>query len=122
MQRLGTEWRNFFGNDLWIDIVKAKVEATKEPVITDMRFLHEADYVDSLDGFKIRVRRAGQGKSEDLHPSEQEMEKIIVDATIYNSGSLAELKKASLIVGLFARRYREFTLTEVADRFDPNFF
>lgn len=102
MQRLGTEWRNFFGPNLWTDIVKSKVDLTARPILTDMRFLHEADYVDEQQGVKIRVIRAGQPKGADLHVSETEMEKIIVDFTIFNHGSLEDLNTAALMVGLSA--------------------
>lgn len=98
MQKLGTEWRNFFGANLWSDIVKAKVDSSERVVLTDMRFLHESAFVKERDGFQVRVRRAGQKKGADLHPSETEMEKIEVDATIYNYGSLAELKLAADLI------------------------
>jgi hypothetical protein len=40
------------------------------------------------------------------------MEKIIVDATIFNSGSLADLRVVALITGIFATSHR--TLAETA--------
>ena len=103
MQKLGTEWRNFFGPHLWSDIVKAKVDSTDRVVLTDMRFLHESAFVRERDGFQVRVRRAGQKKGVDLHPSETEMEKIMVDATIYNHDSLQSLHAAAQLVLLASR-------------------
>ena len=103
MQRLGTEWRDFFGENLWSDIVKAKVDSTDRVVLTDMRFLHESAFVVERDGYQVRVRRAGQKKGVDLHPSETEMEKINVDVTIYNHGSLDDLKLVAESVLLVAR-------------------
>lgn len=96
MQKLGTEWRNFFGADLWSDIIGLKVDSSDtDTILTDMRFPHEGDFADARDGTKVRVRRAGQSLSADAHPSETEMEKIVVDATILNFGSLAELQLAT---------------------------
>jgi len=95
MQKLGTEWRDFMGAKLWSDIAKMKVDSVDDAIITDMRFLHEGDYVDEEGGTKVRVRRAGQTIAADAHPSETEMEKIIVDATIFNFGSLSDLQQVT---------------------------
>lgn len=93
MQKLGTEWRNFFGVNLWTDIIRAKVESTERVVLTDLRFLHEADFVREHGGTVARVVRPGTN-SGDTHPSEVEMEKIVPDFTIYNHGSLTQLDAA----------------------------
>jgi hypothetical protein len=94
MQKLGTEWRNFLGKDLWTDIIKSKVQNTDRVVLTDMRFLHEADFVDIYEGSKVRVVRPGTNTG-DTHPSETEMDKIVPDYTIYNHGSLEQLYAAT---------------------------
>lgn len=103
MQKLGTEWRNFFGANLWSDIVKTKVDSTPLVVLTDMRFLHESTFVTDRGGYQVRVRRAGQKKGVDLHPSETEMEQIGVDVTIYNYGSLIDLEAVAQAVYIAAR-------------------
>ena len=102
MQKLGTEWRNFFGKDLWTDILSLKLDALDaehaDVAITDMRFLHEAAFVEARGGIKIRVLRAGQPKGVDLHPSETEMEEIEVDYTLFNHGSLEDYQTAVAIL------------------------
>lgn len=100
MQTLGTEWRNFFGPNLWSDIIAGRIEQAAAALITDMRFLHEEKFVDDRDGWKIRTRRFGQQKSADPHPSEQEMENIKEHFTIYNYGSLDDLESVSEVVFL----------------------
>lgn len=101
MQTLGTEWRDYLGKNLWTDIVKAKIDsAAGSIVITDMRFKHEAEYVEYQGGTKIRVLRFGQPDiPEDAHPSEREMAAIVPDITVYNYGSLADLAMVSKIIG-----------------------
>jgi hypothetical protein len=94
MQTLGTEWRDFLGKDLWTDITRSKVESTPAVVITDMRFLHEASFVESYGGMKVRVLRPGTGDSGDNHQSEIEMESITEDYKIFNHGSLVHLRDA----------------------------
>lgn len=98
MQTLGTEWRNFFGPNLWSDIVSDRLASSEYSVVTDMRFLHEEKFIDDRDGWKIRTRRFGQMKSLDPHPSEQEMESIKEHFTIYNYGSLNDLEDITQIV------------------------
>lgn len=99
MQTLGTEWRNFFGENLWSDIVEAKVQITEDVILTDMRFLHEELFVDSYQGWKIRVVRAGQPPvPAGAHASEKEMEAITPDITIFNHGSLDDLNVAAAFV------------------------
>jgi hypothetical protein len=99
MQTLGTEWRDFLGKDLWTDIVRSKVGLTEHVVITDMRFLHEEKFVEENDGAKVRVVRAGQPAiSVDAHKSEQEMAAIRADYTIFNHGSLDDLRAAAAVV------------------------
>mgnify|MGYP000347161400 CR=1 FL=1 len=98
MQTLGTEWRDLIGKDLWTDIVRAKVGSTPDVMLTDMRFLHEERFVGEMDGKKIRVVRAGQAPiSKDAHPSEQEMNAITPDATIFNHGSMEDLRVAAIL-------------------------
>lgn len=98
MQKLGTEWRDFIGKDLWTDIIGSKVDSVEDAIITDMRFPHEGDFTDERGGTKVRVRRAGQTLSADAHPSETEMEKIIVDFTVFNFGTLDDLRLATDIL------------------------
>jgi hypothetical protein len=103
MQTLGTEWRDFLGKDLWTDIVRSKVGLTDNVVITDMRFLHEAAFVDEHAGVKVRVVRPGTDTG-DTHPSEVEMASITENIKIYNHGSLDQLD--SVVVRLMDVIYR----------------
>jgi hypothetical protein len=103
MQKLGTEWRNFFGKNLWTDILIKKVNQLNAEdaswAITDLRFLHEADWIDEQGGWKIRVIRRGQkDNAVDPHPSETEMEKINVDYTLFNHGSLEDFNKVIAVL------------------------
>lgn len=99
MQTLGTEWRNFFGPDLWSDIIAERIDSALSEdstadgvIITDMRFEHEDEFVKARKGYRVRTRRYGQITGPDSHPSEVEMEKIVPDMTLYNYGSLADFE------------------------------
>jgi hypothetical protein len=96
MQKLGTEWRNFFGDNLWSDIIAQQVDdalaAESDVIITDLRFLHEETFVRDRNGLVVRTRRYGQGAPTDMHPSEVEMEKITPDMTLWNHGTLGDFE------------------------------
>lgn len=95
MQTLGTEWRDLIDRHLWSNIFRTRVAPLlKEgtPVVcTDVRFLHEADLVRNMGGSLIRVTR-DTGTNDPHHLSEQELEKICVDETIQNNGSISDLR------------------------------
>jgi hypothetical protein len=53
MQKLGHEWRNFFSETLWVDIVRAKIEslisAGRDVVVDDIRYPHELTAFDEFN-------------------------------------------------------------------------
>lgn len=87
MQTLGTEWRNMIDVTLWSSIMferAAIVLGKGAPVVfTDVRFQHEADVIQELGGYLIRVDRPGTGEG-DGHSSETEMHNLKVDYIISN--------------------------------------
>jgi len=85
MQTLGTEWRDLIHRDLWLDIWKRSIDLKKEKIIVDdLRFIHEANRIKSLDGILVYISR-NQNRTPDFHISEQELKKIIPDFTIDNN-------------------------------------
>ena len=51
LQVLGTEvGRNFFGDDVWVDVLISKLEPMDKVVITDVRFQNEAREIHNLAG------------------------------------------------------------------------
>ena len=98
MQSLGTEWAKLVDptHTLWSRIFLEKAAGylnSGTPVVcTDVRFQHEADVVKKLGGNLIRVDRPGQ-TNDDTHLSEQEMEKLQVDVTVGNIGSIRQLRE-----------------------------
>lgn len=111
MQTLGTEWgRRIIGDDLWVKalerdlIAYINVGITKF-VIDDMRFLNEESWLDNLydiiykhgdmlDTRIIRIIRDVEEISKSdgsMHVSETEMDKIVPDLWIENTGTLEEL-------------------------------
>jgi dephospho-CoA kinase len=75
---------------IWIDILKMRYKNTPSLVVSDVRFIDEAQAIKNLGGILIRVERKYEGK-ETIHKSEEEISKIQVDYEIENSGDKNEL-------------------------------
>lgn len=93
MQRLGTEWRNFFGKELWSNLWLERVgrmSILDTIFCTDVRFHHEANAIRGLGGLLVHVDRPGL--EVDLsHQSEREMLEIAADIIILNDGTVDQL-------------------------------
>jgi len=96
MQKLGTEYRQMIGEDLWTNILlnKIKMEPLKNFVISDVRFQTEVDALRQVEGVIIRINRPMLNFEQDLHRSEQEISELEVDFDIQNDGTLDDLRKA----------------------------
>lgn len=98
LQLWGTEYRRTskYGVDsYWLDIVAAAIDAapSKKFVITDVRFLNEARFVDGLGGKLMRIRRPALEAKEAAdrarrgtaaHPSEVELLTYVVPFEVVN--------------------------------------
>jgi len=95
LQGWGTDFRRqLCGQDYWLKKMFHKIAALPDDthlcIITDVRFLNEADLVQQVGGKIWRIVRTLDNK--DNHPSEQELLQIKEDHTIRNTHSLAELQ------------------------------
>jgi hypothetical protein len=110
LQLMGTEaGRNVFHNDIWVaSLIKRAGDANT--IVTDVRFKNEIKAIEKAGGSIIRVRRgpdpdwyrtalkANQGDPEaafemlKVHQSEWDWIGCTVDVTIYNDGSLEDLR------------------------------
>lgn len=92
LQVMGTEvGREMFGEDAWIEMVGRQVKALPlgvPVVITDVRFQNEADYVRSLGGIVLQVKRPGTGPVNDHASDRIDFE---ADGVIGNVGTLGVL-------------------------------
>jgi hypothetical protein len=90
LQKLGTQvGREYFGEDCWIEIARAKIEAAyPDPVvITDVRFENEAEFIQELGGEVWCIKREGVGAING-HVSEQALYPGNVDLYIANNDTL----------------------------------
>ncbi len=92
LQRFGTEaGRDLHGPDVWVNAL-FREPVPRHTVITDVRFLNEAEAVRSRGGFVVRVIRPGVGPVNE-HASETEISSIPTYWRISNHGSLNDLEE-----------------------------
>lgn len=95
MQTLGTEWgRKLIGNNLWVQAAMARAMQYPRVVISDCRFPNEAQAIQAQGGKIIRIVR--DGLVIDAHPSEQLIESLPTDFTIFNDGTIDDLQQKVL--------------------------
>jgi hypothetical protein len=97
-QRIGTEMgRETISKDLWVKLVFELMadQRGRDVVISDVRFLNEADAIRRRGGFLWRVIRPGAGLEGEAakHVSETELqdEDGLYDEIIHNDGTLEDL-------------------------------
>lgn len=98
LQWYGTDFRRtLYGDTYWID--KVKNEIINYPgiaIITDCRFVGEADMIKSLGGKVFRVKRPGFLPND--HSSEHDLDNYNFDAIIDNDGTIEDLRKYLYLV------------------------
>lgn len=98
-QTLGTEWGRGLRGDFWLRLAGAYMADVADNlqgcdfVISDVRFINEAQWVINRGGQIWRVVRPGVLAVRD-HVSETESNHITADVTIYNTSSIDELRRA----------------------------
>jgi len=96
IQRYGTEaHRDIFGDDFWVDMILPKDcdHNDKLYVVTDVRFLNEAQRILELNGKIIHLIRTEYNLRGDVHISEETLPKEMVHSVIYNNSTMENLKE-----------------------------
>jgi hypothetical protein len=98
LQTLGASARNVIGEDVWVRALFNDIDENKNYVITDVRFINEAQAIQHAGGLIVRVNRPGVG-AVNGHISEHQMDGYDFDAVIPNDGSIEDLasKLSSLL-------------------------
>jgi len=91
LQNLGVGARKVFDDSFWIGQAFYEMDATTNYVITDVRFINEAETVKNNGGYVWRVKRSGV-EAVNSHVSESEMDGYKVDMILSNGGTLDELE------------------------------
>jgi hypothetical protein len=98
LQNIGVAARNIFGEQFWIDQAMRQLDPENDYVITDVRFVNEANTLQQMgewvEGATVelwRIKRAGTDAI-NSHVSEKEMDGYKVDKILSNSGTLEDLE------------------------------
>jgi len=90
MQVVGTNCvRRVLGNDIWANATFDSMYMDKNYVITDVRFVNEADGIRNRGGKVFRIVRNGVGPANN-HVSETALDDYSYDGFIHNDGTLEE--------------------------------
>lgn len=92
LQTTGLAARESFGADFWVRQALKNVQLTDKIVVTDVRFLNEAEAIKNyrVDAEIWRVQRDGVN-AVNGHISETQLDNYTFDRTIYNNGTVEEL-------------------------------
>lgn len=95
LQTLGVGARNIFGPQFWVhEALKTMLDDLKPDlkyVVTDVRFLNEADMIKANNGQIWRIKRTGV-VAYNRHISETEMDGYKVDQIFTNNGTIEDLE------------------------------
>lgn len=76
MQTLGTQWgRELIGSAYWVEAWTRSLTTTPRVVVTDVRFINEAETLERLGGSLIHIDRTGRIPN-DNHESEQHLSNL----------------------------------------------
>ena len=112
LQRVGTEaGRDVLGQDVWVDAAMERLPKGVDAVFTDCRFPNEAAAIQARGGIVIRVERPSLPEpGPDAHPSETALDDFDFDATIRNTGTVADLHAAVEFIVTQERHARARTM------------
>lgn len=94
LQRLGTEaGRETMWENIWVDAALKNLNENDKIVITDVRFINEAQAIEDAGGQIWRIKRTGFGPVND-HPSETALDRWNFTKVISNNGDLEQYHEA----------------------------
>lgn len=102
LQSIGVGARKLLGDDIWIYQVLKNLHPSDKVVISDVRFINEAECINARGGQLWRIKRNGV-KAVNSHVSEHDMDGYPVDKILKNEGTLEDLRT-------LVRTRMEFTL------------
>lgn len=107
-QTLGTEWgREHVHPDVWVILARGRwhhVNAGRKGrlVVSDVRFVNEAEWIDEEGGFLLEIVRPDNGDqmsaTDAKHSSEDGIPRHLIGGTVYNDGTIAELRDNAWLV------------------------
>jgi|SRR5690606_4006020 len=102
MQRMGTEvGREMFGAEFWTDLAVERIAYAlhhrRNVVVTDVRFVDEAERLRNIGGQIVRIERPDLEPVND-HPSETDLDEYLADYRLVNRAYAELPRKAAELV------------------------
>jgi hypothetical protein len=91
LQDVGLGARKLFGDTFWIYQALSDVAPQDKVVVSDVRFVNEAKWIQDFKGQIWRVKRVGTSAVNE-HVSESELDGYRVDQIFVNNGTVEDLK------------------------------
>lgn len=91
LQNLGVGARKVFGDTFWIYQALSDVAPQDKVVVSDVRFVNEADWIQTFSGQIWRIKRVGTDAVNE-HVSESEMDGYPVNQIFVNNGTIEDLE------------------------------
>lgn len=91
LQNLGVGARKVFGDKFWIYEALSDVAPQDKVVVSDVRFVNEADWIQTFGGQIWRIKRVGTDAVNE-HVSESEMDGYPVNQIFVNNGTVEDLE------------------------------
>jgi hypothetical protein len=101
LQNLGVGARKVFGDTFWIYQALSDVAPQDKVVVSDVRFVNEAKWIQEFNGQIWRVKRLGTN-AVNAHVSESQMDGYPVDQIFVNNGTLEDL---DMLIGTRMRSF-----------------
>ena len=101
LQNLGVGARKVFGDTFWVYQALSDIAPQDKVVVSDVRFVNEADWIKDFTGQIWRVKRMGTAAVNE-HVSESELDGYPVDQIFVNNGTLEDLE---LLIGTRMRAF-----------------
>jgi hypothetical protein len=102
LQKFGTEaCREGIADNIWIAALEKRIQGYDDVVITDVRFPNEINFVRSVGGLIVRVKRGEDPSKEEIsrmHISETAWNDYDPDFVIHNEGTIDDLKENVKII------------------------
>lgn len=93
-QTFGTEWaRKHLRQDIWLKLAEKKLAEMPNTIITDVRFVNEANWILSHGGFLIKITRHSDESIGTTHESESQIDQIKPHVEILNMYTLKDFEE-----------------------------
>lgn len=101
LQNLGVGARKIFGDTFWVYQALSDVAPQDKVVVSDVRFINEAEFIQGFKGQIWRIERLNT-EAVNGHVSESEMTGYPVDQTFLNNGTIEDLE---VLIGVRMRSF-----------------